>query len=61
MTLALLPNNASVQFRAAMTQSDSVLVLDEAHWDDVQSLLAADNLHNPQMAKFASGRPRNFA
>jgi hypothetical protein len=41
--------------------SDHLLLLDEAHWDEAQALLARDDLYDSQTAKFSLGRPRNFS
>ena len=51
----------AVQFRSAMMESDSILVLDEEHWEATQALLAKDDLRDSQTAKFLAGHPRNFS
>jgi hypothetical protein len=42
-------------------ESDHILVLDQKHWDDAQTLLAQDNPYDSQTAKFTLRHPRNFA
>jgi len=44
-----------------MMESDHILVLDQKHWDETQTLLAQDDPYDGQTAKFALRHPRNFA